>query len=444
MNEPLSAWPYAPTLARLALAMAIGLFVGVERERQHKEAGIRTFAFVAILGAVGGMLGAPFALAALALVGLLVIFLNVEAIRTGAGAEITTSAALLVTAFAGILAGQGQAFTPTALGVATAALLAWKGRMAGFSRALTETEFSSAILFAILAFVVYPTLPEGTVDPWHLIDPRAVWITVILVAALGFGNYVLLKLYGTRGIEFAGFLGGLLNSTATVAELAARTRATAGLGEPAYRAVLLATAAMLLRNAVILGLLAPAAFAFSLLPHVLMLGLAAAPVVIEWRRRRHAATAATPGEHARGPLPGLGSPFTLVAALQFGLIFLALQVAGILAQRTFGDGGFYGVSLVGGLISSASAVASAANLAASRELSPQVAATGAIIASAMSALINLVLTAHLGRDRALTRRVAWTIVGVTLVGVAGSFVVGQLTGPDLAALLAHLRGLLGR
>jgi hypothetical protein len=127
----LPSWPYLPTLARLGLALAIGLFVGIERERRYKEAGLRTFAFVAVLGAVGGLLGESFSLLALGLVGVLVVFLNIETIRTQEGAEITTSAALFVTSFAGILAGQGHTFTPSALGIATAALLAWKEPLAG-------------------------------------------------------------------------------------------------------------------------------------------------------------------------------------------------------------------------------------------------------------------------------------------------------------------------
>lgn len=444
MIDAPASWPYAPTLGRLALAAGIGLFVGIERERQHKEAGVRTFAFAALLGAVGAMLGQPFALAALALVGLLVIFLNVEAIRTGEGAEVTTSAALLVTAFAGVLAGEGQLFTPTAIGVITAALLAWKGRMAGFSRALTDAEFSSAALFAILAFVVYPTLPTGNVDPWGLVDPRAVWVTVILVAGLGFANYILLKLYGTRGIEAAGFLGGLLNSTATVVDLAGRARAaTERLVDAAGRAVVLATAAMVVRNGVILALLAPAAFVYALVPLLLMLALAAAPMVIEWRRRRGSG-APSAGDPAAEKVPDLGSPFTLVAALQFGVIFLGLQVSGDLAQRVFGEGGFYGVSLVGGLISSASAVASAANLAALGTISPQVAAIGAVIASVMSALVNLPLVARFGRNRVLTRRVAWVLVGMAVLGLVGSVAVGHVIGPGISGLLARGRGLLGQ
>src|SRR5690606_41602189 len=57
-------------------------------------------------------------------------------ICTAEGVELTTSAALMLTTFTGVLAGQGQTFTPTVLGVTTAALLAWKTPLAGFSAAL--------------------------------------------------------------------------------------------------------------------------------------------------------------------------------------------------------------------------------------------------------------------------------------------------------------------
>ena len=410
-------WPYMPTLARLALALAIGLFIGIERERRQKVAGVRTFAFAAVLGAVGGLLGEHFGLLAIGLLGVLVVLLNLDTLWSGEGAEITTSAALLVTGFAGLLAGQGHTFTPTLVGIVTAALLAWKEPLAGFSHALTESELRSAILLAILAFVVYPVLPPGTLDPWGLIDRREAWITVILIAALGFANYVLLKLYGTRGIELTGFLGGLVNSTVTVTELASRAHASrGGLAEPAFRGVLLATAAMLVRNAIILGILAPAALLDAGLPLLLMCAAATLPVILlGWRLARR------PGELSdEPPIASMQSPFSLTAALKFGLIFLGLEVAGTFGQHLLGQVGFYAVSVIGGVVSSASAVASAANLAGSGKLSAHVAGIGAILASLTSALVNLPIVARLGGDRALTRRLAWVLGGVVLLGAVGA------------------------
>jgi uncharacterized membrane protein (DUF4010 family) len=419
MLTALPNWPPLPTLARLALALGIGLFVGIERERQRKEAGLRTFAFASVLGAVGGLLGDAYALAAIGLLGILVVLLNIETIRTGEGAEITTSAALFVMGFAGVLAGQGHTFTPTAIGVTTAALLAWKKPLAGFSRALTEGELRSAILLAILAFVVYPVLPVGTIDPWHLIDARAAWVTVILIAALGFVSYVLLKLYGTRGIELTGFLGGLVNSTVTVTELAQRSCASGGrLADVTYRGVLLATAAMLIRNAAILALLAPPALVPAAAPLVLMLGGIIGAALLG-RSGHGDAPVGADASAEREPLPGMESPFALTSALKFGVVFLTLQVLGTLAHRMLGHVGFYGVSAIGGLVSSASAVASAANLAASGTVPPRVAAIGTVLASLASALINVPLVARLGRDRALTWRVARVLGGALILGALG-------------------------
>jgi uncharacterized membrane protein (DUF4010 family) len=425
MPTEVATWPYVPTLARLALALAIGLFVGIERERRQKVAGVRTFAFAAILGAVGGLLGEAFALLALSLLGILVVLLNVDTIRSGDGAEMTTSAALLVTAFAGLLAGQGHTFTPTLLGVATAALLAWKQPLAGFSQALTESELRSAILLAILAFVVYPVLPTESVDPWRLILPREAWVTVVLIAALGFANYILLKLYGARGVEFTGFLGGLVNSTVTVTELANRLRVSgAQLSEATFRGIVLATLAMLVRNAAILGLLAPRALLSSAVPLALMVTGAGVAVYVHGRRggvtRRETRGPDTPPVDQ--PFLAMQSPFSLTSALKFGIIFLALRVAGILAQQVLGAAGFYGVSVVGGVVSSASAVAAGANLAAGDTLPPQVAGTGAIVASLVSALVNLPVVARLAGDRVLTRRLAWVLGGIVVLGVLGAVV----------------------
>lgn len=412
-TQPL--WPYLPILARLALALALGLFVGIERERARKEAGLRTFAFASLLGAVGGLLGTPFALLALALLGVMVILLNVETIRTGEGAEITTSAAMLVTGFAGVLAGQGHTFTPTSIGIATAALLAWKEPLAGFSRALTENELRSAVMLAILAFIVYPVLPTVPVDPWGLIELRSVWVTVILIAALGFMNYILLKMYGTRGIELTGFLGGLVNSTVTVTELAQRARESAGrLHDVAYRGIVLATAAMLVRNAVILALLAPSAALATLAPMVLMLaGALGAALMRRGPSREH-------GDDAT--LQPFESPFALRSALRFGLIFLALQIAGALAQRGLGEAGFYTVSIIGGLVSSASAVGSAAVLQASGAISAHAAGVGAILASITSTVVGVPLVARISGDLALTRRVIWTLIAIAGLGLIGAVV----------------------
>lgn len=422
----LDSSPYFPTFLRLLLALAIGMFVGLERERRRKEAGMRTFAFASLLGAVGGMLGDGYAVTALAATGLLVVFLNLDSIRAGEGVELTTSAALMLTAFTGVLAGQGQTFTPTVLGVTTAALLAWKTPLSGFSTALTESELRSAVLLAIMAFVVYPILPPDAVGPDGLFDARRAWVTVILIASLGFLNYLLLKIYGTSGLGLASFLGGLVNSTATVADLAERAGAAPDGPEGRFveQGVLLATTAMLARNAAILGLIALPVLVRAALPLALMFGGAFVLVRLGARRVAPADTAGTPVSNA---VVSMSSPFSLTTALKFGAVLLALHVAATFAQRTVGDAGVYVVSAIGGLVSSASATASAAALYASGEVPASTAATAAIVAALTSAFVNVPLVLRLLKSATAARRsIVMALVVICALGLVGAVLQARL------------------
>ena len=80
--------------------------------------------------------------------------------------------ALLIVGFAGVLCGQGHTFTPVAVAIITAALLAWKQPISGFAVGLSDLELRSAILLAILSFIIYPVLPTRAIDPWGLIEPQ--------------------------------------------------------------------------------------------------------------------------------------------------------------------------------------------------------------------------------------------------------------------------------
>ena len=416
---PNAEWPYLQILIRLALSLALGLLIGLERERRGKEAGLRTFGFVCLLGALGGSLGTPFALLILALVGVLAVLLNVQTLRANQGTELTTSAAMLVTCMAGILCGQGHTVSPAAVMVIATALLAWKERLAGFSMGLSEGELRSALLLAILALVIYPALPTGAVGPWKLIEPRAAWVTVILISGIGFVNYILWKLYGARGTEISGFLGGLVNSNFTVIELSSRVKdAASALVNSSYRGILLATTAMIVRNATLLLVLAPLALVGSLAAFALMLLVSAALVALSYRNRKPEAIGDAASIH-------LDLPFSLPLALRYGAVFLVLHIVGAVTQREFGEIGFYFVCVIGGLMSSASAVAAAATLASQGSLSPTVAGTGAVLASFTSIAFSLSFVLRT-RNSALISRLAAAMILIAIAGVVGLLAWGQV------------------
>jgi len=427
---PNAEWPYLEILIRLALALSLGLLLGLERERRGKEAGLRTFGFIALLGALGGSLGEHYALLSLLLAAGLAVPLNVHTMRGGHGPELTTSAAMLVTCMAGILCGLGHTVTPAAVMVSTTALLAWKERLSGLSMGLTEGEVRSALLLAILAIVIYPALPTGPVGPWNLIEPRAAWVTVILIASIGFVNYILWKMYGSKGAELSAFFGGLVNSNFTVVEMATRVRETAGrFAEGAYRAVLVAVAAMVMRNAVLLLILTPLAFVNAAAAFGFMVLSAAGFVVLSLLARRNGAAVEDVTDIK------LELPFSLPVALRYGVLFLALHVVGRLMQREFGEGGFYLVTVIGGLLSSASAVAAAASMASQGAIGFDVAANGAVMASLTSLAFSLSFILKTGHRR-LIARLALAMVAIAVAGGAG-VLLRELVAPLITALLPH-------
>ncbi|MGB6978485.1 MAG: hypothetical protein WBD66_04720, partial [Candidatus Acidiferrales bacterium] len=73
---------------------------------------------------------------------------------------------------------------------------------------------------------------------------------------------------------------------------------------------------------------------------------------------------------------------------------------------------------LGGLVSSASTTAAAANMVAHGQLHPGLAGTGVVLASLSSALINLPIIQRQAKKPALTRRLAVITVALSLLGVA--------------------------
>lgn len=410
---PYSEWPYSIVFERLVLSVLIGLFIGLERERRGKESGVRTFALSSVLGCLGGLLGENYALLGMLLLGILVALLNVQTIRTKSDIELTTSIALLLTGIIGVLCGVGHIFTPVAVGIVTVALLAWKEGLSGFSLNLSEAELRSAILLGILAFVIYPALPTGSIDPWHILVPRDALVTVILIAGIGFINYVLWKIYGARGIELTSFLAGLVNSSVAVSELSIRAKETDGqLNDIATRGIVLATAAMIIRNSVLLAILSPSTFFLAAIPLGLMFLTCGVFILLLRSRPKSDDTQSTPILH-------LQSPFSLPVALRYGIIFLVLQVASVIAQDTLGQFGVYVTSFFGGLFSSSSAVAAVATLQNQGTIPPHVASISAMIASATSVLVNLPLIARAKQPR-LVKQVGWIMLLVIVAGIVGA------------------------
>jgi uncharacterized membrane protein (DUF4010 family) len=377
---------------KLTVALGIGLIVGFEREWSHKDLGVRTFAIVSLLGMLCMLGSLVFAWIGLGGVIVVVGMMNAGNLLQRRELETTTSAALLVVFILGVLVGQGHIFTPTAAAVLMTLLLGLKPQLRRFAGGVTAEEIRGAVLLGLIGFVIYPALPRVPIDPWGLVNPREAWLTVVLIAGLGFVNYVLLRIYGTRGLLYTAIFGGLVNSTAAVAELSSATGGADGLDGGMVALSLITIMAMFVRNLAVLAVFSPAA-------GLIAAGPIAAMAIFT-------AVFALRGKEDSGTMPHVqtSSPIAIRSVLSFGMFFLTIQILSTLGQRYLGEVGSILVSFLGGFVSSASATAAAGSLAAHGQVNPRTAAISAVLACIASAAINLPIVYRTMKDRKLFRR----------------------------------------
>jgi uncharacterized membrane protein (DUF4010 family) len=374
-----NAFPLTDIAVKAAIALAIGLLVGFEREWANKDIGVRTFALTSLLGLLASLTGQLFTVIAGGAILILLVFLNLLSVREGRKLEATTSVALIVIFILGALVGDGHLFTPVACAIVVTMLLSLKPQFHAFAGGLRAEEVRSAILLGLLGFVIWPLLPNRYVDPWGLLDPREAWIIVIVVASLGFVNYVLLRIYGSKGLYPTAILGGLINSTATVAEMVS-TLPSAGLTGATVSVVLLTSVAMFSRNLLILAIFSPRSLRSAILP---LLAMALIAAIWAYRERRKS------DSPAAGNKLALTSPVSLKKVLTFAGLFLAIQILATIAQRVFGSSGLQVVSILGGFVSSASTTAAAADLVVHGKILATEAGIATVLTSIASLLVNL-------------------------------------------------------
>jgi uncharacterized membrane protein (DUF4010 family) len=402
------AFPAMEIAVKAALVLALGMLVGLEREWSNKDIGVRTFAMTALLGLLGALLGPPLLVLSGVAVLILIVFANLRGLQVARKLEATTSVALAIIFLLGVLVGQGHLFTPVACSVLVAMLLALKPQLRAFAGGLSQQEVRSALLLALLGFVIWPILPDKFIDPWQLFQPREDWITVVVIACLGFLNYVLLRVYGSKGIYLTAVLGGLVNSTATVAELVSALSGTdlIGLVVPV---VLLTSVSMFARNLVILAIFAHGAIRTAAMPLIVM-----GTVAGYWiYRERHKGA-----KVERDVSLKLDSPVSIKKVFSFAMLFLVLQVVATLGQRLIGNAGFQIVSVLGGLFSSASTTAAAANMAMHGKVTSTQAGVAVVLTSISSALVNLPIVSRQAKARPAMRELVLSSVLQVAAGIA--------------------------
>ncbi len=357
-------------LLSVALALALGLLVGVERGWTLREqapgtrfAGIRTYGLLGLAGGLGGAMQAAFPVLSGVLLAGTTILVVMGYWRSTRG-EPTTQPSIsgtaslvgLLTLACGFVAGAGShALASAATGVMVL-VLAMRHQLHDWVRHLDQREVLAIAHFALISLVILPLLPDTPMGPLDAWRPRQIWLVVVLVCGFSFLGYIAAHRLGpSKGTMATAAAGSMVSSTAVTASLAGRLRDGGENAALLNSAIALASAVMFLRVMVLVGALAPFALA-SLLIWTLP-GMAISLIGSWLIGRRYIGKTADDG----GALP-LRNPFALGPALILAALVMVLSVAARWVLARYGDAGLAAVLALSGMLDVDSAIITMGNL----------------------------------------------------------------------------------
>ena len=374
----------ADLFLRFGIALAIGFMIGLQREYAFREkqrellAGERTFALIALVGALAAMIADVFE-SSFAFLGVLLLVGIFSAIAyfidaRGGHVGLTTEIAILITVLIGALCYWNYLALAAALGIITTVLLSVKIETDRLVSALTREDIYAALQFAVISLVILPVLPKESnlPPPFDVLSPFRIWLMVVFISGINFLGYLAIKFVGPeRGIGITGLLGGLVSSTGVTLGFSERSNREHSLAKPFALAIMIAWTVMFARVLVEVGVLN-----LQLL-RLIWLPIASAGVVgLLYCVYLHLSQRTTEKDTLE-----FSNPFDLVSAIKFGLLYALILLVARSAQLYFGDTGVYISSLLSGLADVDAITISLAQLSDAGTVSMTVAAQSIVIAA---------------------------------------------------------------
>ncbi len=395
----------------IVISALVGGLIGIEREKKKTVlAGSRTFMLVSMYGTFAVIISERFNLpgfisASFIGVSLIAVLLGFIKNYKLEDIGITTSVAFLIAFALGLLVGKGMIAESLAASVIVSIILVSKYYLHTFTEHLTHQELINALEFGVIAFVLYPIVPDQPIDPFGVLNPRILLLLVIVVSTIGFFGFLALRRMGAeKGLPILGMMGSLVNSKAVISALSTRAGLESRLTRPVITGIMLANIVMLLRNLVIVGVLSIDMLNFMLLPQLTMVLVGLSYLRIQTEKSEGTV------EHAID----LSSPFAIIPAVKFALLFLGMSLV-VRYVQVLGVGGVYLATILGSLVSSSAVIASLVSMHTIGILPLITAASACVVASIASLLVNL-LIARVSGTKDLAKKAALPIIAMALVG----------------------------
>jgi uncharacterized membrane protein (DUF4010 family) len=411
----------APVFA-LIIASLLGAVLGIRREmdaqEEHNKAsfmGVRTTIILTVLGTLSTFFPTIPQLPIIIFIGVLTL----TAIAYAHGSfslnkiGMTSEFAGFITFWIGVLVGLGNFTIAILLTIFLAILKEFRDDLHKFVHTLTVEENRGMVQLLALSGAILPFLPREAIDPWGVFVPFNVWLLVILISGLAFIGYFLTKYFGFKGgVPMTAFLGSLVSSTAVTAALAEKSKTIKKTGILAV-GIILAMGVMQMRVLLEVFFLGTDEFRgiFLLVPLAMGVTSLILAYLAFWKFSQNKKEISSVDHEVK-----VSSPFEILPALKFGLIFVAVLFAITFGKKYLGDLGVYGAALLSGLIDIDAVVLSSMEAVKQGELPVNTAKTAVFLGLLMNSLIKIVYVSILG-SKNLTKKIFAGIITVSLIGI---------------------------
>ena len=404
-------------LTRVGVALAVGLTIGLERGWKEREApegsrvaGWRTFGLIGFAGGLWALLANGSALVlALALLAVVAILTAADRRKAAANADrsATTLIAAVVTFTLGGLAGGGRLVEAAAAAVTVSLLLSAKSTLHGWLRRFSEAELKAFLRFLLISVVILPLLPDRGLGPFGVLNPRQLWLTVVVVAGVSFGGYVAIRIWGQRtGAILTALLGGIVSSTAIALDFARRSKTPIVSPKILAAGVMLATAVSFARTLALVALFKTGFLPEVAVPIATMAIVSLVTAWLLWRR--------TADQQSTTQAASVRNPLELRSAVQLGILLAAMLVLSEWLRPRVGTIGIGALIALGGTIDVDAATISVCKMVGT-DLAEHSAAVILFLSLVGNGLLKIAVVCLFGA------RALWTR---TLLGYAATILAG--------------------
>lgn len=444
------------------LSFVLGAFVGIQKDilwnfRKTRVlrsatttdfAGVRSFGFVAFLGAAmqfADQLFGSFVLFTILGLILVAVFVNIEYVFHVFRKEQHSPAseiAVILVYFLWVLVFLDQKEIAIIFAIFISGVISSKERLHSVMQKISREEINTTLKFAAIAFVILPLLPDVkysfasllsaiglaeanliTMPIWTMkfFNPHSLWFFVVVMSGISYIGYILTRMFGDKsGILASCVMGGMISSTAVTASMSEESKKHPHNSSLYTTGALLASGVMFLRVMAIITFTYSALLAAVFIPAFIMFSVFMA---LTWYFFLTSKKQAVQEVHIEEKVQ---SPFQIAPAIKFALFILmikfiaALWIAykDLIPQELF----YYGLAIISGLADVDAITQTMSGNAKSWELASVIAGTTILIAVMSNNLVKGSLAFRFW-EKMFGRKVLTTFVASMIAGLITIFVL---------------------